>query len=370
MECNFRRKHIFLGLDFGTTRSGAFAVHAWVCQEHRCFRVIEEAPVNKFPTKFIHSPENRIELVGPDQDVPDKHVVKNAKLEILLSDPGWFEETGDFREIQSWVKNGWQGAGDAGFAAEYFGIAIKKLYELALAAIDKSDAPKESITTVVTFPNLRDKAKDTLKIGLAYSNILSRCRDVHVGVESQAALAGLLHRCPEVAQMALAERESVIVADCGGITLDMAAFRHFDPACGGTPTTGSISVLGGGLWIDRNFERLVDRKLSELMAQISEPDHEHAKGVKSSLMIQWHSFIKERPLHPQRVFLTGGLGCSKSVRELVQRILDTKVEGNEPRMRVQDTEDTFGLWNAVAMGGAHYFDPTISVACSSWKPFP
>jgi hypothetical protein len=59
----------------------------------------------------------------------------------------------------------------------------KKLYELALEALGMTNIAKESITTVVTFPLLTDAIKDTLKRGLDYSNISSRCQDVHVGLE-------------------------------------------------------------------------------------------------------------------------------------------------------------------------------------------
>uniref|UniRef100_A0A8H7N276 Actin-like ATPase domain-containing protein n=1 Tax=Bionectria ochroleuca TaxID=29856 RepID=A0A8H7N276_BIOOC len=349
---------------------------------------------------FKLSDDNRVELVGPADNVPDKSAVQNAKLEILLSDKGWFQKTEDYDEIKSWV----EGVGK----------------EPAVLATPPSTS-EESITTVVTFPSLRDKFKELLKIGIMYSNIASRCQGLYVGLESHAALSGLLHTYPQVSREALAERESIIVADCGGITLDMTAFREFNPRCEGIPaSSGSTSVLGGGLWIDRNFEKLVDAKLDELKAQINHPNDRQVRLTKSNLMAQWHRSIKgeplvamggaysfvlhgmqgsinrtdmERVLVPEcqkiadaifevakkersenggrpanRVCLTGGLGCSQAVRELVQRILDTKVAANHPALRIERT-DTHTLWNAVALGAAHHFDPTIPVDRFSWQPF-
>ncbi|CAH0021106.1 unnamed protein product [Clonostachys rhizophaga] len=60
----------------------------------------------------------------------------------------------------------------------------RKLYELALEALGKPNIRKESITTTVTYCLQTDKIKGLLKMGLNYSNISSRCQDVHVGLES------------------------------------------------------------------------------------------------------------------------------------------------------------------------------------------
>ncbi|CAI6101346.1 unnamed protein product [Clonostachys chloroleuca] len=61
----------------------------------------------------------------------------------------------------------------------------RKLYELALEVLGKPNIGKESITTVSrVFLLQTDNIKGLLKMGLNYSNISSRCQDVHVGLES------------------------------------------------------------------------------------------------------------------------------------------------------------------------------------------
>ncbi|CAI6092184.1 unnamed protein product [Clonostachys chloroleuca] len=373
MACPCKRDHVFIGLDFGTTRCGAVVTCADVCTEHSYFQVQHEIRVPKFLARFV-TRGHKIEMVRTDQNDPNVSGVKNAKLEILFNgDPERFVKRGDYHQIKSWVEGDWQRSGGAGLPAEYFGSAIKTLYDLAWKDLKMPHISKESITTVVTFPLLTGAIKDTLKRGLDYSNISSRCQDVQVSEESHAALAGLLREYPEIGREALAANESIIVADCGGITLDIAAFRPFDPKCGGAPAAASISRLGGGLWVDRNFEKLVDQKLDELKVQISqlgdeEVDNEEADEVRSELIRLWHTSIKENPPF-QRVFLTGGLGCSQAVRELVPRILNAKIADGKPPMRVENTEDPPLLWNAVAMGAAHCFDRTIPVHRPTWRPF-
>ncbi|CAH0028894.1 unnamed protein product [Clonostachys rhizophaga] len=353
MACPCKRDHVFIGLDFGTTRSGAVVTRADVCTEHSYFQVQHEIRVPKFLATFV-SRGHKIEMMRTDQNDPNVSGVKNAKLEILFNGgPEWFVKQGDYHKIKSWVELDWQRSSGAGLPAEYFGSAIKTLYDLAWEGLEMPQISKESITTVVTFPLLTGAIKDTLKRGLEYSNISSRCQDVQVSEESHAALAGLLREYPEIGREALAANESIIVADCGGITLDIAAFRPFDPNCGGAPTAASISRLGGGFWIDRNFEELVDKKLDELKAQISQLDE----------------VDDEEADEPQHVFLTGGLGCSQAVRELVPRILNAKTADGKPPMRVENTGDPPLLWNAVAMGAAHCFDRTIPVHRPTWRPF-
>ncbi|CAG9985682.1 unnamed protein product [Clonostachys byssicola] len=372
MDCICAKEHVFVGLDFGTTlvkafihwhasdmltqsyntsRSGSYATLARVCREHGLFRVIKRAWVSKFPTKFKLSDDNRIEMVAPDQEVPEGYLVQHAKLEILFSDLSRFEKTDDFNEIQSWVKEGWRKGARAGYVAEHFGVAVKTLFELVLDQLKEPHIPRESITIVVAFPVLTDKIKDLLKMGLNYSNISSYCQDVHIGLESHAALASLLSIRPESAQVALTRHESIIVADCGGITLDISAFRSSS-----TNKTEVVytSILGGGIWIDYNFEKLLDERLDALKPDImiSEPDDGEVESFRSWL-----------------VFLTGGLGRSPAVRELVQRILDTKVKRGERAMRIDSTTDLGCMWNAVARGATHYFDPNIPVTSPTWQPF-
>lgn len=144
-------------------------------------------------------------MVRTDQNDPDVSGVKNAKLEILFNgDPERFVKRGDYHQIKSWVELDWQRSGGAGLPAEYFGSAIKTLYDLAWKDLKMPHISKESITTVVTFPLLTGAIKDTLKRGLDYSNISSRCQDVQVSEESHAALAGLLREYPEIGREALA----------------------------------------------------------------------------------------------------------------------------------------------------------------------
>ncbi|VUC37551.1 unnamed protein product [Clonostachys rosea] len=374
MACACAQERVFLGLDYGAT--------------------------------FTLDQQNRVKLLEPDDEEEGMNVVRYTKLEMMLSEPGWFNTAPDFEEIQHWVRDHWRSSGIRVLGAEFFGVALSSLVDMAMDSLGEPDYDKKSIVATVTFPFLSDTTRQAIKLGVACENITSRCEWIRAATESTAALVGLLHMSPEYAWTPLQRQESIIVADCGGLTLDMTVFRCLLPGedKAAMPVTANCSILGGGAWLDRNYERLIDQKVGQLMASRHDIDPADAKA---RLIHAWHYNIKTQRFarlgdeisfdvagsrviiqraeldgifmpeclkianqilalrdhelgqgegrQLNRVFITGGLGCSSIVRNLVQRRLGTglSLEFNESRQNE--------LWNAVAIGGAFFHDGSIPV---------
>ncbi|CAH0040458.1 unnamed protein product [Clonostachys solani] len=269
--CSCAPPTLFVGLDVGVTYSGAFAVLAEYCKEHKVFNVLGDLEVEKFPTLLIRNGRIAVKFLPPEKRVePDYKILSYFKMGVLDLTTDSFSQA-DTNVVQG-LKDCWQRQPTYVIAPKAFGIFLHGLYQY-----------------VIDLSEMRFRTMGYANFETAF--FTEGAYDVkHMVTEEEhvAVLRGLMQSEPDTIQLLRDAKETAIICDIGGLTTDVVVHR-FCPIVGASASPRVwISRLNGGCLIDEEFSKELDGEIERHIPETYRVDNaDMLKQFKHSFMARW-----------------------------------------------------------------------------------
>ncbi|KAK7432512.1 hypothetical protein QQZ08_001077 [Neonectria magnoliae] len=315
----------------------------------------------------VNTDTNDLEFVPlPSTAVPGVNELRYFKFSLMGPHP-WFDSPNNEAIKSLLVEN--LSAFTVGLStAKVVAIFLKGLWDVVVkeAGLEHFMAmtPNLPLHTVVTYPCCwSEETLNRLKEAVNLSGITGdNNNEVSYCSEHEAAIHAVLFDQPNLSQRLSKDGHSIIVADCGGISIDAATYQ-FGSVTSGQSTSGSIvdwaSQLNGSLGLDLAFTNLLSREIQRVTGLCdSELTPEILRDKKTALGY-WHrdEMIKifddlinpivavilklfkaaqVKKNTPKFLVLTGGLGCNDHVKLQIGDLLRRHLGNDAPEFIDQD----------------------------------
>ncbi|CAG9971929.1 unnamed protein product, partial [Clonostachys byssicola] len=236
--------HVVIGLDVGTTYSGACIVEAINCLTHGRHDILHAKVIRKFPSLVAVSLGNngpKARFLGPrEKPHDDEEIQRFFKFDLFYEFNQYAEDT----RLVTWVRENEGHEKKKVGTHDAFRTFLEGLFVLALEKCKNRSVP---VTTAITYPRKLSRSSSSIIRNLViHSAIPNQCSTVIYGSEAEAALAGTFQlletrgpietslpssiscpNCPVSVShvfgfyLASADipKEPLIIADCGGLSI-------------------------------------------------------------------------------------------------------------------------------------------------------
>ncbi|KPM41282.1 hypothetical protein AK830_g5313 [Neonectria ditissima] len=317
LHCTCDEDDVFVGLDFGATFSGRSTVRTAYCQVHHPERIClpPETP-SKIPTALhLNTSSNCIEYPDfPGTATPGQDELRYFKL-TLMNNSLLFDLIRNSNVAALLELN--VNACPTGLAtSEVVSIFLQGLWKQA-----RTSNPRGRLHAVITWPSCWSKTTlKRLKEAVELAGIPAESNNrVHYLTEHEAAVNAILFDHRDLCLSLRKGGHSIIVADCGGITIvssspepgsailaglfnwqgcqDAATFQ-FEPIAPGQTRVGTISShhthLCGSIDLDVGYKQLVTQKIKEATGLLEDDFTPRLLSARKYAIKRWHERIKHR----------------------------------------------------------------------------